>query len=65
MLKSEKARAIAKRSIRQINKPKNHSRRRDDWKWDTLIANLEQIMHLLEDPNGEIEEEGGLDDKGT
>lgn len=38
---------IAEQIIRHINKPSNLSRRRDDWKFDTIIANLERQIKLL------------------
>lgn len=61
MNNSEKASELAKFSIRQLNKPRDKSRRKDDWKLDIVIENLDKIQTLLENPNEEYQEEGGKD----
>lgn len=61
MKNSDKAVELAKFSIRQLNKPRDLSRRKDDWKLDIVIENLERIQVLLEKPNEEFQEEGGKD----
>ena len=61
MKNSEKAAELARFSIRQLNKPRDLSRRKDDWKIDIVLQNLERIQTLLEKPNEEFQEEGGID----
>ncbi len=58
----DKATELAKFSIRQLNKPRDLSRRKDDWKLDIVIENLERIQELLEKPNEEFQEQGAIND---
>ncbi len=58
----DKATELAKFSIRQLNKPRDLSRRKDDWKLDIVIENLERIQELLEKPNEEFQEQGAVND---
>lgn len=58
----DKATELARFSIRQLNKPRDLSRRKDDWKLDIVIENLERIQELLEKPNEEFQEQGAVND---